>query len=417
MQIEVTKNVSSIGWTNTVTFDFANAVLSGSATPVNAIGTYSRITVFVDGGNTTTGTYLIDNIDDGSTPIVYPPNPVYDYLVWSDEFDVDGAVNSSNWYHQTKGPNGGRWYNGEEQHYTNLTENSYVSGGLLNIVAIEKEAGFTQDGVKLFYTSARLNSKFAFTYGRVDVRAKLPSVDGSWPAIWTLGKNVSEVGAYWYNDFGTVGWPACGEIDIMEHGLGAVNHTSSALHTPCLGCSGNTMNTKSQLISDVATNWHVYSVNWSPNQITFLVDDVAYYTYNPADKSASSGTWPFVEDQFLLLNVAMGGIAARDIPDNFSLAEGTMTIDYVRVYQSDPLSVGDINKSDIKVFPNPADSTININSKIPLDRVEVYDVLGKLMFSESKNTKNLDVSSLKSGLYIINIYSESNKIVKKIVIN
>ena len=94
-----------------------------------------------------------------------------------------------------------------------------------------------------------------------------------------------------------------------------------------------------------------------------------------------------------------------------------MVVDYVRVYQSNPLSVGDIHKSDIKVFPNPANSIININSKVLVDRVEVYDILGKLMFSESKNTKNLDVSSLKSGLYILNIYSESYKIVKKIVVN
>tara|TARA_R110002074_G_C11989541_1_gene612863 strand:- start:17 stop:385 length:369 start_codon:yes stop_codon:yes gene_type:complete len=115
--------------------------------------------------------------------------------------------------------------------------------------------------------------------------AKLPFGEGTWPAIWTLGKNVTENGAYWQTQgFGTTSWPACGENDIMEHGLGATNHVSSALHTPCTGCFGDTMNTQSFVLNDVANEFHLYSVNWSPDQITFMIDGVGYYTYNPAIK-------------------------------------------------------------------------------------------------------------------------------------
>lgn len=112
---------------------------------------------------------------------------VYNDLVWADEFDVNGALNTNNWYHQTFGANGGQWFNNEEQHYTNRLDNSYVENGVLNIVA--KKGDYGQDDVTLQYRSARLNSKFAFTYGRVDVRAKLPFGDATWPAIWTLSKN------------------------------------------------------------------------------------------------------------------------------------------------------------------------------------------------------------------------------------
>jgi len=111
---------------------------------------------------------------------------VYSDLVWSDEFDVNGPVNSSNWFHQTQLPAGGSWFSGELQHYTNRIDNSYVDAGMLNIVA--KSEVFTDQGVTKNYTSARLNSKFPFKYGRVDVRAKIPIGAGTWPAIWMLGK-------------------------------------------------------------------------------------------------------------------------------------------------------------------------------------------------------------------------------------
>lgn len=253
---------------------------------------------------------------------------VYSDLVWSDEFNTNGAVNPSNWHHQTQLPAGGSWFNGELQHYTNQIANSAVNAGFLNIKAIKEP--FTDQGVTKQYTSARLNSKFAFLYGRVDVRAKIPVTQGTWPAIWLLGKNVNEDGGFFDAQFGTTDWPACGEIDMMEHGITSnqpTNYVQSALHTP--SSFGNTMNIGGIIATDLVNNFHVYSMNWSPFQITFLLDGVAYYTYNPAVKNASN--WPFNAEQYILLNIAMGGIAGT-IPANFT--EASMEVDYVRVYQN-----------------------------------------------------------------------------------
>lgn len=409
--VEVQQTASASGWDTDILFDFANAVVTGLGTNINATGSYSRLVILIDGGVAAPGTYLIDDIDDGSDP--GDPNEldvIYTDLVWSDEFDstIPEAIDNSKWYHQTFGPNGGQWFNGEQQHYTDRLDNSYVENGFLNIVA--KAENFTQDNVTLNYTSARLNSKFAFTYGRVDVRAKLPFGDGTWPAIWTLGKNITETGAYWETQgFGTTGWPACGEIDIMEHGLGATNHVSSALHTP--SSFGATINFQSYILNDVANNFHVYSMNWSPNQITFLIDDVAFYTYNPADKNAD--TWPFDAEQYLLLNVAMGGVAGA-IDSNF--VESNMVVDYVRVYQNN-LSTTDVPSERFGVYPNPASDSISIKTNQNIDRVQLYNALGQLVIEKTISTKQIDISECKTGIYFLKLYSGNKIVTKKVIVN
>jgi beta-glucanase (GH16 family) len=153
----------------------------------------------------------------------------FNTLVWSDEFNGNGAINSENWFHQTQLPPGGNWYGGLIQHYTNREDNSYLKNGFLSLVA--KKEIFDDQGEVKQYTSARLNSKFAFNYGRIEVRAKLPTGIGTWPAIWMLNKNINEDGAYWDNQgFGTVKWPICGEIDILEHWGKNQNYVSSAVH-------------------------------------------------------------------------------------------------------------------------------------------------------------------------------------------
>ena len=411
--VQVTVNVTSGSaqvWKD-LSFDFSNAVLSSDGTtPVDATGTYTRLTVFIDADVAVAGTYLIDDIDDGSTPT--DPNSldvIYTDLVWEDEFDVDGAVDNTKWHHQTFGPNGGQWFNGEQQHYTDSQTNSFVSGGFLNIVA--KKETVTQNGVTLDYSSARLNSKFAFTYGRIDVRARLPFGDGTWPAIWTLGKNINETGAWFQTQgFGTTSWPACGEIDIMEHGLHAVNVVSSAIHTP--SSSGATVNTDTQMLADVANDFHVYSVNWSPDQITFLIDDVGYYTYKPATQDAA--TWPFDLDQFILLNVAMGGIAGTIDP---SFTESSMIIDYVKVYQNTSLSTDEVFGSKFSVYPNPSSDVINIRTTETVDKVELYNTLGQSVIrSNSFDGNQIDINSVKSGLYLLKIYSGNKTVTKKVIV-
>ncbi|MFD2517503.1 glycoside hydrolase family 16 protein [Salinimicrobium flavum] len=230
-------------------------------------------------------------------------------LVWSDEFDENGAPDSSKWGYDT---GAGGWGNNEPQFYTSRSENVKVENGLLKITA-KKE---TYEGAP--YTSARIKTqgKFSFKYGKVEVRAKLPEGGGTWPAIWMLGSN-----------FQTVGWPACGEIDIMEHKGNDPGVIHSALHTP--SSYGATNNHGTKTVANVSSEFHVYGVEWTSQKIAFSVDGNVFYTYMPANKNGS--TWPFDANQFIILNVAMGGVFGGDIDPDFT--SGTMEIDYVRVYQ------------------------------------------------------------------------------------
>ena len=242
-------------------------------------------------------------------------------LVWADEFVIDGPVDSSKWYHQTQLPNGNSWYNNEIQHYTDRTENCVVSEGTLKIMALKED--YSDQGVTKRYTSARLNSKFAFTHGRVEIRAKLPFGVGTWPAIWTLGKNITEPGGYWTKSFGKVGWPACGEIDIMEHWGDKQDFVQSATHTP--SSSGDTVNKGGRSVSGVSEEFHVYTAEWTKDEIIFSVDGIEHYRYAPKIKNPE--TWPYTADQYLLLNLAI-------LPEIESTIEkAVLEVDYVRVYQ------------------------------------------------------------------------------------
>lgn len=301
---------------------------------------------------------------------------VYHDLVWSDEFSTDGAVDAAKWFHQTQLPTSTGWYNGELQHYTDLQENSNVTGGILNLVA--KRQTFTDQGVTKDFTSARLNSKFSFKYGRVDIRAKVPIDQGTWPALWLLGKNVSEPGGYFNNDFGTTPWPGCGEIDMMEYGIFSgkpANFIQSTLHTP--SSFGNSVNHGSTIASsDIQSNYHIYSMNWSPNQISFLLDGVVYYTYNPSVKNAD--TWPFDKEQYILLNIALGGVAGA-VPAGFS--QTSMQIDYVRVYQNTTpdteaptlftAKTGSIGNNSIELLLNAKDNYGTLNYKVSYNGNEI----------------------------------------------
>lgn len=266
--------------------------------------TENRMTVrAVMGGNATLAWY--------HTFTTTPPNqnPTTDYtnLVWFDEFNTDGAPDPSKWvYDLGNGDNG--WGNSEKQNYTNAASNVVVQGGNLKITA-KKEAsgGFN-------YSSARLKSegKYDFTYGKVEVRAKLPSGGGTWPAIWMLGAN-----------YATNAWPACGEIDIMEHVGNSQNLIHGTLHYP--GHSGGSANTGSKTIPNVSTEFHVYKVIWSPASVKIYVDTELIHSV-PND-----ATLPFNKDFFLILNVAMGGTFGGAIDPAFT--QSSMEIDYVRVYQ------------------------------------------------------------------------------------
>jgi beta-glucanase (GH16 family) len=322
---------------------------------------------------------------------------VYKDLVWSDEFSTNGAVNSSNWHHQTQFISGTSWANSEVQHYTNKLSNSFVDTGNLNIVAIKES--FRDQGVTKEYTSARLNSKFAFKYGRVDIRAKIPKDVGTWPALWMLGKNIIEPGGFWSASSGTHPWPSCGEMDILEHGITRSkpdNYIQSAMHTP--SSFGSTVDIGGVIVGDnIAENYHIYSMNWSPNQISFLLDGVVFYTYNPSNKNANN--WPFDKEQYILLNIAMGGVAGA-IDPNFS--QTAMIIDYVRVYQNTTpdtqkptnftASVGQITGSTVALLLNANDDSGNVTYNV------TYGANGTAStFSPSGAQKSFVISGLFSN--------------------
>lgn len=238
-------------------------------------------------------------------------------LVWSDEFDYDGSPDSSKWFLETEAPDNGSWYNGELQHYTDREDNAVVEGGMLAVIA--RKESFTASGTTKEFTSARLNSRYRFTYGRVEVKARLPFTPGTWPAIWSLGGNLKQVG-----------WPACGEIDIMEQLFENHLMVQSAIHVPAR--FGNDPALKQLAVSDVTKDFHVYGMDWTPEKIDFFVDDSVFFTFSPAEKNDK--TWPFDKDQFLLLNVAVGGNLGGTVDSGFT--HDKMEVDYVRVYQKKP---------------------------------------------------------------------------------
>tara|TARA_R110002126_G_scaffold77796_3_gene193965 strand:+ start:29075 stop:30727 length:1653 start_codon:yes stop_codon:yes gene_type:complete len=416
--VEVLQTIASGNATNwqNLTFDFSSAKETSTGNTINATGTYRKLVIFIDLGVTTSGTYLFDNISDGTTPT--DPNEldvIYDQLVWSDEFD-NNILDTGKWHHQTIGIVNGGWANGEVQHYTNSSENSFVVNDNLHIVA--KRKTIMQNGVSRDFTSARLNSKYAFTYGRIDVKAKLPEGEGTFPAIWTLGKNISETGTFWETQgFGTTPWPDCGEIDIMEHGLHAKDVVSSALHTR--SSFGGTVNTKTKMLSDVANTYYVFSMNWSPNQITFLIDNEVHYTYKkPANftdvnSDGINDGWPFDEPQFLLINFAMGGISGTPDP-NFT--ESSLLVDYVRIYQQSSANVDDFFGSKFSIYPNPTSDLINIKTEEHIDKIEIYSIIGKLLHTKETNFQNINIGNFTSGLYFLKIQVGQKVATKKIII-
>ena len=334
--------------------------------------------------------------------------PVFDHLVWSDEFDTDGSLDNNKWFHQTQLPSGGSWYNGEQQHYTERDENTYIKDGSLNLVAIKES--FTDQGVTKNYTSARLNSKFAFTYGKIEVRAKLPSGIGTWPAIWTLGKNINERGAYWNNEgFSTTSWPACGEIDIMEHWGSNQNFVQSATHTP--SSSGNTQNKGGQTIATASSEFHIYTLEWFTNKLIFSVDDKVHYTYQPS--IFDNSTWPFDKEQYLLLNVAI----QSSITSAFTQA--TMEVDYVRIYQEDSgsSSILNVENMQLSAFPNPVQDFLHFKTNAGIKSISVFDLSGRILLISTLNTKSIDLSSLNSGTYLVKVAIDNSvktiKIMKK----
>lgn len=232
-------------------------------------------------------------------------------LMWSDEFEGT-QINSANWTYDL-GASG--WGNNEWQNYTSSSENSSVADGFLTITAKQEAGGG--------YTSARLKSVDLqeFQYGRIDIRAKLPEGQGIWPALWMLGANFPESG-----------WPSCGEIDIME----LVGHQPSTVHgTAHWGADWTQHQYTGSSISLPAGQkfseaFHLFSIEWSENSITWLMDDQEYFSINNTQMNGQP--YPFNAPFFFIMNIAVGG-NWPGYPDGTTSFPQTMVVDYVRVFQ------------------------------------------------------------------------------------
>lgn len=253
-----------------------------------------------------------------STTPAAPAPPAAYTLVWSDEFDYRGSPDSTKWtYDLGDGcPNICGWGNNELQNYTKRVENARVENGHLIIEARKEPLGSRQ------YTSARVLSKGKgdWLYGRFEIRAELPSGLGTWPAIWMLP-----------TDWLYGGWPASGEIDIMEHVGFAPDSIYASVHTTAYNHVKGTQRTNRMYVPDSERAFHVYSIEWTPEYVNFFVDSTRYHTFS--NERAGSDKWPFDQRFHLILNVAVGGnwggmkgVASDIWPQH-------LTIDYVRVFQ------------------------------------------------------------------------------------
>jgi beta-glucanase (GH16 family) len=242
-------------------------------------------------------------------------------MVWSDEFNYTGLPDSSKWSYEH-----GFIRNREKQYYTRgRAENARVEGGML-IIEGRKENFKVKSGDTAQYTSASLIAKTPgnWIYGRIEVRAKLPEGKGVWPAIWTLGANLPQVG-----------WPACGEIDIMEFVGKEPDNIYSTLHYRSAGV--HKLNQKRFHTIRPSDDFHVYSTEWYPDRIDFFFDGEKYQSVQTDDAGLGLEN-PFRNPQKLLINLAFGGSWGGEIDD--AMFPQKFLIDYVRIYKNFATSVG-----------------------------------------------------------------------------
>jgi beta-glucanase (GH16 family) len=251
---------------------------------------------------------------DSAQPAQNPTAPTAaEVLVWQDEFDQAGLPDPSRWNYEE-----GLVRNNERQYYTRArSENARVESGTL-VIEGRRERYQGAD-----YTSASLTSRASWTYGRIEVRARLPKGRGTWPAIWTLGTNIRDVG-----------WPACGEIDIMEHVGFDLGRIHANIHTSAYNHVQRTNKGNNVVVARPDEDFHVYSAAWSPSAIEMSVDGQRYFTF--PKEPGGNAVWPFDNPQYLILNLAIGGNWGGQQGIDEGAFPTRFVVDYVRVYRVQP---------------------------------------------------------------------------------
>lgn len=239
-------------------------------------------------------------------------------LVWQDEFNYNGAPDSTKWNYQVGNgcPDMCGWGNNEQEFYTKRKENVRVENGKL-IIEVRKEAGYPSP-----YTSAKINSKHKgdWQYGYVEVSAKLPQGKGTWPAIWMLPTLDSKMD-----------WPLDGEVDIMEHVGYNQGKIFGTIHTEKYNHIKGTQKSDSIYIRDVHEKFHTYALEWTPQYMKWFVDGKQYHEVHKNHQKKPG--WPFDQPFHLILNVAVGGNWGGKYGVDDSIWPQKMEIDYVRVYK------------------------------------------------------------------------------------
>lgn len=325
-------------------------------------------------------------------------------LIWSDEFDA-AAINPFYWTYDIGGSG---WGNNELEYYTNRSENSKIENGNLLIIAKKESYGGNA------YTSARLKTQGLqnFTYGKIESRIKLPMGKGIWPAFWMLGKSIT-----------SVGWPKCGEIDIMEH----INTEIKVYGTMHWDNNGHASYGGSTVC--LPSDYHIYSLEWSANYLRWFVDGNKFWEGNITN--GINSTDEFQQPFFIILNLAVGGNWPGN-PDATTTFPDTMAVDYVRVYQS-VTGIQENKGSETPTkflleqnYPNPFNPVTTINYSIPhksFVSLSIYDLLGRevsSMVNQEQSPGNYSVkydgSNLSSGIYFCKIRAGNYTDTKKIVL-
>jgi beta-glucanase (GH16 family) len=371
--VVTSNNIASFGgygnWfdlqiTNQCSFTNASAQILTPGTVTNTVASlvapsntvYVRYqVVFQQGSDNANGSMYFDDLTLNQTggTVVTPPATQLN-IVWDDEFNLpDGSSPDPTKWTYDIGNNGG-YGNNELEYYTSRTNNARIEGGQLVIEADQESYGGQN------YTSARMltEGKWSWAYGRMEARIKIPRGQGIWPAFWMLGTNI---------DAG-VGWPTCGEIDIMEN-IGKVSDQGTdhgTIHGPQNGGDynggsgvGGTYTLPSGALAD---NFHIYAVQWTPNQIQWFLDTNLFFTATPASLPGG-GTWVFTQPQFLILNVAVGGNWPGD-PDGTTVFPQQMLVDYVRVYQQTaPLQISAAQSNGSVVLSWPTNIVCHLQTQ------------------------------------------------------
>jgi len=324
-------------------------------------------------------------------------------LVWADEFDST-SLDLNSWTRETGGHG---WGNNEWQYYTNREDNSYIQDGVLIIKAMEEDFGSNS------YTSARIKTqnKEFWQYGKIEARIKLPFGQGIWPAFWMLGQN-----------FSSVGWPACGEIDIMEMigGDGREKTVYGTTHWDNNGQHaqyGGSYTLSSGTFSD---DFHIFKIEWNETSIKWFVDNQQYHIIS----ITPSGLSEFHQTFFIILNLAVGG-NWPGYPDPTTTFPQYLEVDYIRVYQDIPTDIKNEGSlpTDYELkqnYPNPFNPSTTINFSIPEDSfvtLKIYSAVGSELLTlinkqtdAGRHTISFNAENISSQILFYQLTAQSKTV-------